>query len=189
VQEEQKRSAAYQQHLDAQLKTVQQQNAQLQQQNRTAAYRAQQEYLAQLQQQRQRVQPTRDYRTDPYVSTPHTFRYKIGNAYRETNQYGVDLLRQAVNDGYQQGYRVGVADREDHWKSNYQNSQIYRDADFGYTGNYVDESDYSYDFREGFRRGYQDGFNARFQYGSNSNGSYSILSSVLNGILGLASIH
>lgn len=189
VQEEQKRSAAYQQHLDGQMRSVQQQNAELQQQKRAAAYRAQQQYLAQLQQQRQRIQATRDYRTDPYVSTPHTYRYKIGDAFRETNQYGVDVLRQAVNDGYQEGYQAGRADREDHWRGNYQNSQIYRDADYGYTGNYIDQSDYSYYFREGFRRGYDDGYNSRFQYGSSANGSYSILSSVLNGILGLVSIH
>jgi len=189
VKEEQKRSSAYEQRLDAQLKAVQQQNAALQQQKRAAAYRAQQEYLTHLQQQRQRVKAARDYRSDPYISAPHTYRYKVGTAFHETNQYGVDLLRQAVNDGYQQGYRAGVADREDHWRGSYQNSQMYRDADYGYTGNYVDESDYSYYFREGFRRGYEDGFNARLQYGTNSNGSYSILSNVLNGILGLVSIH
>jgi len=189
VQEEQKRSSDYQHHLDGQMRSVQQQNAELQQQKRAAAYRAQQEYLAQLQQQRQRVPPSRDYRSDPYVSTPHTYRYKVGDAFRETNQYGVDVLRQAVNNGYQQGYRAGQADREDHWRGNYQNSQIYRDANFGYTGNYVDESDYNYYFREGFRRGYDDGYNSRFQYGSSANGSYSILSNVLNGILGLVSIH
>ena len=189
VQEEQRRSAAYQQRLDQQLRTVQQQNAQLNQQKRAAAYRAQQEYLAQLQQQRQRIQPSRNYANDPYVSTPHIYRYRMGTTERQTNQYGADLLRQAVNDGYQQGYRAGQADRQDHWKANYQNSQIYHDADYGYTGNYVDESDYNYYFREGFRRGYDDGYNTQLRYGSNSNGSYSILSSVLNSILGLVSIH
>ena len=153
AQEEQRRAAAYQQRLDQQLRIIQQQNAQLQQQKRAAQLREQQQYAAQLQQQRQRLQAARDYSRDPYVSAPHTFRYTFAGNTRQTNQYGADLLRQAVNDGYQQGYLAGRADHQDHWKANYQNSQAYRDADYGYTGNYVDESDYSYYFRQGFRRG------------------------------------
>ena len=31
----------------------------------------------------------------------------------------------------------------------------YRDANYGYSGYYVDRSDYNHYFREGFRRGYQ----------------------------------
>ena len=188
AQEEQRRAAAYQQRLDQQLRVIQQQNAQLQQQKRAAQLREQQQYAVQLQQQRQRLQAARDYSRDPYVSTPHTFRYTFAGNTRQTNQYGADLLRQAVNDGYQQGYRAGSADHQDRWKANYQSSQAYRDADYGYTGNYVDETDYSYYFRQGFRRGYEDGYNSRLQYGSNSNGSVSILSTVLTSILGLVAI-
>jgi hypothetical protein len=188
VQQEQQRTTQYRQHLDQQVHVVQQQNAQLQQQKRTAQYRAQQEYAARLQQQQQSLQAARDYSRDPYVSTPHTYRYVVTGAARETNQYGADVLRQAVNYGYQQGFQAGQADRQDHWKSNYQSSVAYRDANYGYTGNYVDQGDYNYYFREGFRRGYDDGYNSRSRYGSNQNGTPTILGSLLTSILGLQSI-
>ena len=188
AQEEQQRAAAYQQRLDQQLRVIQQQNAQLEQQKRAAQLRAQREYAEQLDRQRQRLQATRNYAIDPYVSAPHIYRYRYGSVERQTNQYGADLLRQAINDGYRQGYRAGRADREDHWKPSYQNSQAYRDADYGYAGNYVDETDYNYYFREGFRRGYDDGYNAQLRYGTSSNGSASILGNVLTSILGLVPI-
>ena len=188
AQEEQRRAAAYQQRLDQQLRVLQQQNAQLEQQKRAAQLREQQQYAIRLQQQRQRLQAARDYSRDPYVSAPHTFRCTFAGTTRQTNQYGADLLRQAVNDGYQQGYLAGRADHQDHWRASYQNSQAYRDADYGYTGNYIDEADYSYYFRQGFRRGYDDGYNTRLQYGTTSGGSASILSNVLTAILGLVPI-
>jgi len=72
--------------------------------------------------------------------------------------------------------------------ANYQNSLAYQDANYGYTGNYVNQSDYNYYFRQGFRRGYDDGYYNRSQYGSSSNGSQSILSSLLSSILGLTSL-
>ncbi len=188
VQQEQQRSTQYRQHLDKQLPAIQQQTAQLQQQQRSAQYRVQQQYTAQLQQQRQHLQVARDYTTDPYVTAPPAYRYRVGNVMRQTNEYGADVLRQAVNYGYQQGFAAGHADRQDRWASNYQNSVAYRDANYGYSGNYVDEGDYNYYFREGFQRGYDDGYGGQLQYGTLSNGSYSILGSVLTGILGLVAI-
>jgi hypothetical protein len=188
IQEQQQRTTQYKQHLDRQVPVVQQQAAQLQTQKRAAQYRTQQEYAARLQQQQQSLQTARDYSRDPYVSTPHTYRYVVSGAARETNQYGADVLRQAVNDGYQEGFRTGQADRADHWKSNYQNSIAYRDANFGYTGNYVDQADYNYYFRQGFRRGYDDGYNSQSRYGRISNGTPTILGTLLSSILGLQSI-
>jgi flagellar biosynthesis/type III secretory pathway protein FliH len=44
---------------------------------------------------------------------------KRGGSYYETNEYGADLLRQAVNNGYQEGFRAGEADRQDRWHSDY----------------------------------------------------------------------
>ena len=41
-----------------------------------------------------------DYDNDPYFYTAPIYRYNRGGAYYETNQYGADLLRQAVNNGY-----------------------------------------------------------------------------------------
>jgi len=101
------------------------------------------------------------------------------------NQYGADLLRRAVDAGYEEGYQAGSADREDGWAFDYQSSDAYSDSTYGYDGYYVDLSEYQYYFREGFRRGYEDGYNGQYQYGSYSNGKYSILSDVLNLILDL----
>jgi hypothetical protein len=188
VQLEQQRSTQYRQQLPQQVQRVQQQTARLQQQNRAAQYRTQQEYAARLQQQQQQLQAQRDYSRDPYISTPHTYRYRINGAYRQTNQYGVDVLKQAVNNGYIEGVRAGQADRQDRHRSNYADAAAYRDANYGYAGNYVDRSDYNYYFRQGFQKGYLDGYNSRNQYGSYSNGTGSILGNLLTSILGLQSI-
>ena len=179
----------YRQHLTKQVPVVQRQTAQLQAQQRTAQYRVQQQYTTKIKQQAQHLTTNRNYASDPYVKAPATYRYTISGNARETNSYGVTMLHQAVNDGYQQGYLAGRADRTDRWKSDYQNSPAYLDANYGYTGNYIDQSDYNYYFRQGFQRGYEDGYSSRMQYGSSSNGSYSILSSVLSSILGLQPIH
>jgi hypothetical protein len=189
VQDEQQRTTRYKEHLDQEVHVVQQQTEHLQEQRRSAQYRVQQQYTSQLVQQQQQLQTARDFSSEPFVHAPPTYRYVISGTKHETNQYGVDVLRQAVNAGYQQGFRAGDADRQDHWKANYRTSIAYRDANFGYAGNYVDRDDYNYYFREGFRRGYDDGFTRRSQYGSASNGSSSILGSVLSSILGLRSIH
>jgi len=45
--------------------------------------------------------------------------------------------------------------------------------------------EYQYYFREGFRRGYEDGYYGRWQYGSYSNGVFSLLGGILQGILDL----
>jgi hypothetical protein len=188
IADEQRRTDDYRKHLDQQVRVAQQQAAQLQQSHRMAQYHAQQEYAEQLAKQREQLEAERRYETEPYVVTAPTFRYQFGGTYHETNQYGADLLRQAVNNGYRRGYGAGTADRADHWRSDYANSPEFREATFGYTGSYVDLGDYSYYFREGFRRGYQDGYSARLRYGSESNGAYSMLGNVLAGILHLRPI-
>ncbi len=188
IQEQQQRTTQFKQHLDHQVPVVQQQAAQLPQQKRAAQYRTQQDSAARLKQQQQSLQTTRDYSRDPYVSTPQTYRYVVSGAAHQTNQYGADVLKQAVNYGYQEGLQTGKADRQDHWKSNYQNSVAYRDANYGYTGSYVDQTDYNYYFRQGFRRGYDDGYSSQLRYGSNSNGTPTILGTLLSSILGLQSI-
>jgi len=108
------------------------------------------------------------------------YRYYRNGQYYNVNQYGADLLRRAVENGYEEGFQAGQADREDRWNSNYQDSGAYGDASYGYDGYYVDLSEYQYYFREGFRRGYEDGYNSRYQYGSYSNGRPSILGEVLS---------
>jgi len=185
---EQQRATQYRQRLNQQVLFSQQQAALLQEQKRNNQYRAEQQYLAQLRQQQQRLQLTRNYANDPYVRAAPTYRYNYGGAYRQTNQYGVDVLRQAVNYGYQEGVRFGQADRQDGWAANYQNSAAYRDANYGYDGNYIDQSEYNYYFRQGFQRGYADGYNSQSQYGSSLNGTSSILATLLTSILGLTSL-
>jgi flagellar biosynthesis/type III secretory pathway protein FliH len=162
----------------------------LQQQKRMSQYRIQEEYLEHLRQQQVFLQNDRhpDYDRDPYFYTAPIYRYHRGGHYYEINQYGADLLRQALNNGYQEGFRAGRADREDRWRSNYRDSYAYQDANYGYNGYYVDQDDYNYYFREGFRRGYEDGYNSRYQYGRYSNGSYSMLDVILSQVLGFQSL-
>ena len=186
VAQQQQRLTQYRQHLDQQQRVLQQQSARLQQQRRTAQYRFHGEYLARLRQQQAVLQSNGhpDYDRDPYFYSAPIYRYSRGGRYYETNQYGADLLRQAVNYGYQEGFRSGEADRQDRWRSSYQDSYAYQDADYGYTGYYVDQADYNYYFREGFRRGYEDGYTRRFRYGRYVNGSYGLLDAILSQVLG-----
>jgi hypothetical protein len=160
----------------------------MQQQKRINEYRAQQQYLAQLRQQQLRLQTARDYSNDPYIRAVPSYRYAYSGTTRETNQYGADVLRQAVNYGYQEGVRFGQADRQDGLAANYRSSFAYQDANYGYSGNYVDQADYNYYFRQGFQRGYSDGYNSQSQYGTGLNGSSSILSTLLSSILGFTSL-
>ena len=122
-----------------------------------------------LAQQQQKLQ-NRQYRV-----------YRNGSYYQTDNR-GAELLRQAVNRGYQQGVIAGRNDRNSRRGSSYNNSQIYRSGNYGYQ-NYVDSRQYQYYFQQGFERGYQDGYNSRSQYGSSNNGSFNILGAILQGIL------
>jgi hypothetical protein len=178
----------YRQQQQGQDRLWTQRSALLQQQNRTAQYRFQQDYL---ERQRQQVLDwnarSYDYNNDPNFYSAENYRYSRGGRSYQTNQYGADLLRQAVNRGYGEGLRSGQADREDRWRSaNYQTSYAYQDANYGYNGYYVAQAEYSYYFRQGFQRGYEDGYNSRSQYGSYSDGNYSILSAILSQVLNLS---
>ncbi len=188
VDEQRHRDTAYKAALANQVRGTQQASAALQQQKRSAQYTVSQQYAANLRLQQKRLNTPRDVQRDPYYSAPMTFRYTVGSTDRETNRYGADVMRQAVNNGYQQGWKAGRADRSDHWPSNYQKSYGYEDANYGFSGTYLPQSDYNYYFREGFQRGYEDGYAKHPQYGAVVNGSPSILGNILSGILGLHSI-
>jgi len=192
VDEDRQRQADYQRRLNEQVRVAQIRAAELRDQRRAAQFEEHERYLQALQRQQQqqleRARAARAYDRDPYYSTAPTYRYRFGSTVRETNQYGVDVLRHAVNLGYQQGYRTGLADRRDRSPANYERAFAYQDANYGYNGNYVAESDYNYYFRQGFQRGYDDAYGNRSQYGTFSNGNASILSNILSGILGLTSI-
>jgi len=120
---------------------------------------------------------------------PYNYRYYRSGNYYETNRYGAQMLQQAINDGYEEGFRAGQADREDGWSFSPQDAIGYQDASYGYDGYYVDVNEYQYYFREGFTRGYEDGYYGRYQYGRNSNGTLSILSAILGQILNLRLIN
>jgi len=153
---------------------------QLQQQRRLNQYRFQQRYWERLRQDQIRLQSFSyyDYGAPDY-------RYYRGGQYYNVNQFGADLLRRAVNAGYEEGFRAGQADQQDRWQFDPENCDAFQDASYGYDGYYVDVAEYQYYFREGFRRGYEDGYNGRYQYGTYSGGKYSILGDILNLILDL----
>jgi hypothetical protein len=190
VSQQQQRLAQYREHLDQQQRLAPPHAAQLQQQHRTALVVVQQQYVARLRQQQLQVQ-NRDrynYGHDPFFWTAPTVRYSRGGAYYETNQYGVTLLRQAVSFGYEEGTRVGMADRQDRWAPDYQASWAYQDANYGYSGFYVERDDYNAYFREGFRRGYEDGYHGGHQFGTYAHGRGTVLGAVLATILNFQAI-
>jgi hypothetical protein len=161
---------------------AQQRETRLQQQQRQAHLRFQQQYLERLRQDQINLQNARSYE----YSAPK-YRYSRSGRYYQTNQYGVDMLRQAVNYGYEEGVRAGQADREDRARFSYRDSYAYQDATYGYNGYHVDLNEYRYYFREGFNRGYQDGYYGRFQYGRNTNGAFSLLGNILQQVFNVQS--
>ena len=152
----------------------------LEQQRRRAQLRYQQRYLERLRQDQLRLQ---SWSYNDYG--PNNYRYYRGGSYYETNRYGAEMLRQAVNNGYEEGFRAGQADREDGWQFTSFHAIGYQDSSYGYDSYNVDLSEYQYYFREGFRRGYEDGYYSRSQYGQYSNGSANILGTILQTILSL----
>lgn len=114
------------------------------------------------------------------------YRYNRGGQYYYTSQYGAQMLRDAVNNGYEEGFQAGLADRQDGWGYDYNSADAYQDAAYGYDSYYVGLEDYQYYFREGFQRGYEDGYYSRHRYGGYSNGKYEILGAVIGSILDIA---
>ncbi len=178
---------------------AQQRNAQYGEQQRELQLR-QRDQTAELERARQnderdrlieaqrRAELDRAYVPDRPYRPVYEYRYRVGGVYRETSQYGVDVLRQAVSLGYQRGYDAGLRDLRDGVSPDFRIAFDYQAGNYGYTPDYVPESDYSYYFREGFQRGYDDAYWNRARYGTFSNGSASILGDVLTGILGLTAI-
>jgi hypothetical protein len=185
ITRQQRRITQYSADLSQGRRVVEQQSVELQRQHRTAQYRFMQGYVSRLQQQEVALRDYRyyDYNSDPYFYTPADYRYYRGDQYYETNEYGIALLRQALNNGYREGWLAGTADREDGWRPSYESSYAYRNANYGYNGYYLDRGTYYYYFREGFRRGYDDGYSTSYRYGRYSNGTRSLLGSVLNVVL------
>jgi hypothetical protein len=181
-QNQQQKIYNQQQKVDNQRARLEQQRLRLEQERlekqRLEQQRAEQLRLEQLRQAQLRQQQQQHWGN----------RYRLS---RNGRQYQVDnrqaeLLKQAVNMGYQQGFRAGQTDRSGRRGGIYNNSSIYQNGNYGYQS-YVDSSLYQYYFRQGFERGYEDGYNSRHQYGNFSNGNANILGTILQGILNLQS--
>jgi hypothetical protein len=185
-----RRYETYNTRLERQNQLAQQRIAYLKRQNRQAQLRYQEEYWRRVNEQRLRLATYRsyDYDNDPYYYTAPSYRYYRGGRSYYVNQYSADLLNDAVRYGYQEGFEAGRADREDHVRFNYRGSFAWEDANYGYPGHYIDQSEYNYYFREGFRRGYEDGYYSRSRYGSFSTGKAVILAAVVGTIITLAAL-
>lgn len=115
-----------------------------------------------------------------YVSKAQVVTFEPGHyrmnyrGYR-TDERGAELLRQAVNRGYADGYSAGQADRDGRRRLNWRRNELYRSGNTGYE-NYVGQSYYRYYYQQGFQRGYQDGFYSRNRYGNGTE----ILGNILN---------
>jgi hypothetical protein len=187
IRQQQQRSTRYAVLLQERQAEAERLAAQLRAQKRVRQARFQQMYLDRLRQQRLAVERARyyDYYNDPYFYEAPMYRYSYGGRYYDTSQRGADLLRQALNYGYQEGFQAGEADRVDGWRFDYRNSYAFQDANYGYTGFYVGQDDYNHYFREGFRRGYEDGYYSRSQYGQVVGGKYQLLAGLLSTLLNL----
>ena len=188
ISQQKVRVSEYRVYTTRQQDVARQVASQLQAQNRLQQYQFVNTYQQRLlQQQLSYRNQGFNYDNDPYFYSAPSYRYQRGGSYYEVNQYGADVLRQAVNAGYNEGYQSGRADRMDRWHADYRNAFAYQDASYGYNGYYLSRNDYSYYFRQGFQKGYDDGYYSRSQYGRSRNGSYSILGTILTSILGLQS--
>jgi hypothetical protein len=161
-------------------------------QNNRELYKQEQKRAERLQKQQEKLYGRsgndRSNGNGYYNGNSNANRYRVyrSGRYYNTDSRGAELLRQAVNAGYQQGYEAGRNDRGSRRRSSWNNSNVYRSGTYGYQS-YVDRSQYQYYFQQGFQRGYQDGYNSRYQYGTNNGGSVNILGSILSSILNIRS--
>jgi len=110
------------------------------------------------------------------------FRVYTNGSYYETDSRGAELLKQAVRNGYTQGYRQGQTDRNYRRGFDYNGNSSYRSGTYGYQS-YVGRDQYQYYFQQGFQRGYEDGYNSTNRYGYRSGNSFNILGNILNTII------
>ncbi|MFN2413352.1 MAG: hypothetical protein ABR535_09930 [Pyrinomonadaceae bacterium] len=111
------------------------------------------------------------------------YRVYRNGGYYQTDYRGAELLRQAVNQGYQYGYRQGQqASRYGRGAGYYTHDNYYNNGLYGYQS-YVDRNQYQYYFQQGFQRGYEDGYNRSLRYGYRSGNNYNILGTILSTIL------
>jgi len=110
------------------------------------------------------------------------YRIRHGGSEYVTDSRGAELLRQAVRNGYSQGYGQGERDKRGRRPFDYTLGTTYRSGTYGYQS-YVERNQYQYYFQQGFQRGYEDGFNNTSRYGNRSGNGFNILGNILNSIL------
>jgi hypothetical protein len=184
------------QKISSQQRKIDRQNAKIEQMR----IRAEQQRQLEWARRNNRMGSTRVVGTGYYTLEPvgsiGNGRYRVnrGGRWYNTDNRGVELLRQAVNEGYRQGFEAGRNDLQNRRRADWSHSNVYRTGTHGYqTG--VERGQYQYYFRQGFERGYQDGSNAQYQnnyngsyqYGMDNGGSLNILGTILNQILNVQS--
>jgi hypothetical protein len=191
IREQRQRSSRYDQRLRDEVRLANQRLLDLERHRRSHQRSFHELYFERLRQQQIALinAANYDYYNDPYFYSPPIYRYLRGGRYYQINEYGADLLRQAMNAGYEEGYLAGQADREDSWRFDYEGCYAYQDANYGFSGYYIDQSEYNFYFREGFRRGYEDGYYGRSRYGSKVNGVLRLLDGVLLTVLRFESLN
>jgi len=152
----------------------------------TAQSRQRERVRQQKQEVREERQELRQERQELRDQRQQARRWRVRRNGRNINvdQRQAELLRQAVNEGYRQGFEAGRDDRSRRRRSSYNTNSIYRSGTFGYQS-YVDRNLYQYYFQQGFQRGYQDGYNSQSRYGYRSGNTMNILGTILGSILNI----
>jgi len=173
---------------------IQRQEAKLEQQRARLAAEQQAEWARRNSQIRANRRTGTGYYTINTNGSIPSGRYRVnrGGRWYNTDQRGAELLRNAVNEGYRQGFMAGRQNITNNRRGSWSTSNVYRTGNMGYQTS-VDRGQYQYYFQQGFQRGYQDGSNRqymndrsdRFQYGTYDNGQPSILSTILNEVLNI----
>lgn len=145
-------------------------------------YRDYQRQQRQIEKQQRKYEKQREKAQRQYDRRMYRLRNQYG--YYQTDDRGIQILRDAVNRGYQQGFYAGQNARRNRAGYGYNGLSMYRTGNYGYNS-YVNSDQYRYYFQQGFQRGYQDGYNSRYQYGYRANNGINILGSILSGILNL----
>ena len=175
---------------------IQRQEAKLEQQRARLAAEQQAEWARRNSQIRANRRTGTGYYTLNTNGSVAAGRYRVNRNGRwyNTDQRGAELLRNAVNEGYRQGFMAGRQNITNNRRGSWSTSNVYRTGNMGYQTS-VDRGQYQYYFQQGFQRGYQDGSNSRYdndyngqyEYGHYENGSVNILGTILNTILNIRS--
>ncbi len=166
IQKQEQQLAVYRKNIALREELAERDAQILRQQKRIQHLRFQEQYEQRLRAQRVQLSQARyDYSNDPYYYTAPNYRYQRDGRYHQTNQYGLKKLEQALQAGYNEGFKAGRADHEDRWRYDYRSAFAYKDANYGYDGRYIAQDEYNHYFREGFQRGYDDGYYGRQKYG------------------------